>query len=144
MGDIRRKARCPNLRQFIRSRTNLQSTLIMDTKIYKVIPWEEVAIGQDFEKSKQNWDLSSFANPWIKRSLVTYQDKAEESALRTYGQSIEFECIVRISDCKPELDFDTWWEGEGAITGYDGEVAVACRAAWNAAKGTPTPTTNEH
>ena len=109
----------------------------MDTEIYKVIPWEEVTIGQDFEKSKQNWDLSFFANPWIKRSLVTYQDKAEESVLRTYGQSVEFECIVRIADCKTALSFDTWFKGEGELSGLmDTKMTIEelCEIVWNAAK----------
>ena len=103
----------------------------MDTEIYKVIPWEEVAIGQDFEKSKQNWDLSFFANPWIKRSLVTYQDKAEESAMRTYGQSVEFECIVRIADCKPEFN-----AGESSVENVLTSILTAMKDIQNSADDT--------
>ncbi len=40
--------------------------------------------------------------------------------------------LVRIADCEPELDFDTWWEREGRMKLSLSTVAMRelCRTAW--------------
>ena len=80
----------------------------MDTKTYKVIPFEDVKIGQEFE----NADLDEYFSPkpWVK---IGKRRKSANGDPNGFPVNSPAGCLVRIADCEPVLDFDTWWEEEG-------------------------------
>ena len=116
----------------------------MNTELYKVIPFAEVRVGQEFEHGKEVTFLSS---PWIK---VSDTHMSLESERRNTELWIEHNTIldgegslVRIADCKPELDFDTWFTKEGAPMIWERErvkvvdfsfIKQLSRVSWNKAK----------
>jgi hypothetical protein len=78
----------------------------MDAKIYKVIPFEEVAIKQCFENALSCVEFGKVN--WVKYSKVTYDvTSLEDNAdihLKIEEGDFPAGCLVRIADCKPELD----------------------------------------
>ena len=96
----------------------------MDTEIYKVIPFSEVAIGQEFE---EEGNARITARPWIK---IDGSAAKINRGLFTGQFSLSENCLVRISDCETRLDFDTWWDREGADKMKHTMVKELCRIAW--------------
>ena len=99
----------------------------MDTKIYKIVPFSEVSVGQEFEDAGL---LNKFSrSPWVK----------EGGEGRRYDHlTLPDGCLLRIADCAPD-DFDMWWDHEGMdmwITEPIEAVDVA-RRAWKAARASP-------
>jgi hypothetical protein len=85
----------------------------MDDK-YKVIPFAEVAVGQEFEDSHNMGEpnLTFTDDPFI---------KLNESSFKTAARSYIYldvvfpgGCLVRIADCAPVLDTCTWTHKEHA------------------------------
>jgi hypothetical protein len=85
-------------------------------KEYKVIPFAEVAVGQEFESLG-----GSFSNPWEKISDTTFSYMGLSSSLNPL-EVFPKGCLVRISDCVPALDTCTWthkehaWESDCGVT----------------------------
>ena len=110
-------------------------------KEYKVIPFADVKIGQEFECVATRQEMTN--EPWIKRSKHNY---GLECPSTTFSDGLKCHhkgCLVRIADCdpvEPELDFDTWWDNEGSgiipIREHDmaSHAERVARAGWNAAK----------
>ena len=100
---------------------------------YKVIPFTEVKIGQEFEDAL---DFDQFTDePWIKTGVNSYKvtcDLVWDDGEEEFNEG----CLVRIADCEPELDFDTWWElkGEHNVEWTDHMVEDMCKAAWEAGR----------
>lgn len=106
----------------------------MDDKIFKIIPFEEVKVGQEFEDV--NYESSIKIDSWIKINSISY---AIEGQIDPFNDGMVYftrGCLVRIADCEPVLDFDTWWksEGEARFSYDDFDTRYLMNAAWDAAK----------
>jgi hypothetical protein len=96
-----------------------------------------VKVGQEFQREfSDNTDHIFDDQPWVKLSQDTYQLTGEGTHHVFSCPSFRDGCRVRIADCKPELDFDTWWEREGSA-GYRSHaynespsIKELCRTAW--------------
>ena len=77
---------------------------------YKIIPFAEVKIGQEFEDG----GVCEFGNLcWVKMDEKHYTLDTDKKDFRPAWFNIERElfpdgCLVRIADCEPELDTCTW------------------------------------
>jgi len=108
----------------------------MDTKIYKIVPFSEVLIGQEFDEPSYCDEVCS-SDPWVKTEVNSYKAKKGNTNWHDGDSEFKSGCLVRIADCKPELDFDTWWKTIGQSAGFTycgGNVERGGRAAWEAAK----------
>ena len=131
---------------------------------YKVIPWEEVKIGQELE---QKYHQHFSDDPWVKMSETNYACGSDSG----WDGAAYFSdgCLVRTADCEPIKrcweggtkatcdcpdcgtclvdytetpeerkvadDFDTWWDTEAIGCYYGHSTKDACKAAWFAATG---------
>lgn len=66
---------------------------------YKIIPWEEVAINQEFEDAEHHEAFNT--NSFTKISESTF--KAHQSSHIYIDFDFPEGCLVRIADCEPEL-----------------------------------------
>ena len=106
----------------------------MDTKIYKVVPFSEVAVGQEFEDAR--YTLKVNANYWVKLSEHEMKFKGSSTVFDDGLTHFKRGCRLRIADCAPD-DFDTWWNREApelqAIMNNEHAMMIRelCRTAWD-------------
>ena len=99
---------------------------------YKVITFSELKVGQKFENSRM-FDIIT-TEPWVKLGDEVYGYTDRLGKEWRYDKAFKDPCLVRVADCEPVLDFDTWWDAEGLSkllhnTSQDG-VRELCRTAW--------------
>jgi len=101
---------------------------------YKVIPFADV-------KAEQDFDVDNTLNPFY-----CYFVKIDEKSCRNKVGGIvhemepDFLCLVRIADCEPVLDYDTWWDTVGCTKAVDYNGSMKdnkelCRLGWEAKGG---------
>ena len=69
-------------------------------KEYKVIPFSEVAIGQEFEDATSQYKSMSI-DPWVKMEEDAYKAKKGFDEWSDGADEFSKGCLVRIADCEP-------------------------------------------
>ena len=90
----------------------------MSTNLYKVIPFSEVAAGQEFEDVSHHNEMSTL--PWTKEDCRDFNN-------------LDFQkgCLVRIADCKPDFD-----AGESSVENVLSSILTAMKDIQNSADDT--------
>ena len=102
-------------------------------KEYKVLPFSELAIGQEFEFSIGHKYLT--LTPWVKMAESKFGGD-DSTEIEWNDWEGDYGCLVRTADCEPVLDFDTWWDkcdNWKSTLSYASAKNLA-RRAWDKAK----------